>query len=319
MNHRTLGRTGIQCSEIGLGTWAFASRIYGSVSRGEAIHTIERALDLGVTFFDTAPLYGDKEQNGIAEKILGEGLGSKREKVILSTKFGRYATESAAPHFHARRAIESVEGSLRRLQTDYIDILFFHSPFGLHEIHDDVWEALDRLRQEGKIRFVGHSISKFEDTEQMARAWARERKIDLIQVVYSLMNRKASRLIKELNQEGVAIVARESLANGFLSGRITANTVFPEGTLNARYSRSEIEKRVSYVESLKFLLREEVKTMPQAAYRWVLDHPAISVVLSGASNVDELEDVAASSRFRAFSDEEHNKLALLHKEDFQAA
>ena len=90
MKYRILGRTGLPCSEVGLGTWAFASQIYGAVPENEALATIGAALDLGINFFDTAPLYGDKERNGISEEILGRGLGGERERVVVSSKFGRY-------------------------------------------------------------------------------------------------------------------------------------------------------------------------------------------------------------------------------------
>ena len=317
MKYRTLGRTGLKCSEVGLGTWAFASQIYGSVPEKEALATIGTALDLGINFFDTAPLYGDKERNGISEEILGRGLGGNRERVLVSSKFGRYSTDGAAPNFHAVRARESVEGSLRRLGTDRIDVLFFHSPFGTQDIHDDVWEELDRLKQEGKVRFVGHSISKFADTEGMAREWADERRIDAVQVVYSLMNREAAGLIHDLGSVG--IVARESLANGFLSGAVKRDTVFDQGHLNARYPRGEIEARVEYAEALSFLVRPPVKSLPQAAFRWVLDNPSVSLVLSGASNPEQLIDGAEASDLPAYSPEELRRAEEVHKRDFQAA
>lgn len=319
MNYRTLGRTGLRCSEIGLGTWAFASQIYGDVAEGEALTAIRAALDLGVNVFDTAPLYGTKTRDGVAEEVLGKGLGADRHRVLISSKFGRYATEKAAPNFHARRAYASVEGSLQRLGTDYLDVLFFHSPFGPHEIHDDVWAALAAMKQQGKIRFVGHSISLFEDTQQMARDWAAERKIDVVQVVYSLMNREAATLIGDLGAQGIGVVARESLANGFLSGVITRDTVFPKNNLNARYGPEEIAARVAYVDSLRFLLRDDIQTMPQAAYRWVLDDAHVSLVLSGAKNEAELRDVAAVSAAMPLTDDEHARVAALHTRDFQAA
>jgi aryl-alcohol dehydrogenase-like predicted oxidoreductase len=319
MNYRTLGRTGLRCSEVGLGTWAFASQIYGDVPQQAALDTIRTALDLGINLFDTAPLYGDSERDGISEEILGQGLGADRDRVLISTKFGRYATEDAAPHFHARRARASVEGSLRRLGTDHVDVLFFHSPFSPDEIHDDVWAELDRLKQEGKVRFIGHSISMFEDTEQMARTWAAERKIDVVQVVYSLMNRQAADLIADLGTQGIGIVARESLANGFLSGSITRDTVFEDGHLNARYGRDEIEARVDYIEQLDFLVREPIETLPQAAFRWVLDNPHVSLVLSGASNPEEVWDSAAASDRPGYTEDERARAEALHTRDFQAA
>jgi len=319
MNYRTLGRTGLHCSEVGLGTWAFASQIYGSVDRSDAEKTVGRALDEGINFFDTSPLYGDSHRNGISEEVLGKALGARLGSVIISTKFGRYSTDGAAPNFHAQRAYESVEGSLRRLGRDHVDILFFHSPFGPHNIHDDVWGALADLKDQGKVRFIGHSISMFQDTQGMAREWASERKIDVIQVVYSLMNRESADLISDLAADGVGIVARESLANGFLSGVITKETEFPEGHLNARYSRQEIAERVDYVNELSFLIRDPIQSVPQAAYRWVLDNPHVSLVLSGASNVDQLIEVTAVSDLPGYSKDELLRANDIHTKDFQAA
>lgn len=319
MNYRTLGRTGLRCSEVGLGTWAFASQIYGAVPLDEALNTIRAALEIGINVFDTAPLYGSQVQDGISEEILGRGLGGDRERVLLSSKFGRYSTDGAAPNFHAARARESVEGSLRRLNTDRIDVLFFHSPFGAEDIHDDVWDELHLLRQEGKVRFLGHSISKFADTEQMARRWADERRIDVVQVVYSLMNREATDLIRDLALNGIGVVARESLANGFLSGTITRDTVFERGHLNARYSREEIEARVDYIGNLQFLVRPPIRSLPQAAIRWVLDNPDISLVLSGATSPEQLKHGAKVSELPGYTLEELRRADNVHPGDFQAA
>ena len=319
MNTRPLGRTGLVPSDVGLGTWAFASQIYGAVPEADALATVRAALDLGVTFFDTAPLYGDAERDGVAETILGKALGADRSRVLISSKFGRYATENAAARFDAQRARESVEGSLRRLGTDHLDVLFFHSPFGPDEIHDDVWAELGRLREEGKVRVVGHSVSMFEQTEGMARAWAAERTIGAVQVVYSLMNRQAARLIRDLADAGVGVVARESLANGFLSGTLARGAAFEAGHLNARYAPDEIEERVAYAERLGFLVRGDVTSLPQAAFRWVLDNPAVSLVLSGASTPDQLRSGAAASGAAPFTPDEHARADALHTRDFQAA
>jgi len=319
MKYRTLGRTGLRCSEVGLGTWAFASQIYGDVLESDSLKAVQSAIDVGINFFDTAPMYGTSKHDGVAEEILGRGLGHNRDAVIISSKFGRNPTDGNKPNFHAQRCLNSVEDSLRRLATDHIDILFFHSPFSPDEIHDDVWAALARLKDEGKIRCVGHSISMFHDTEQMARDWALERKIDVIQVVYSLLNRDAKSLIEFLGKENVGIVAREALANGFLSGAITRDTRFPANNLNARYSRDEIIERVEQVERLSFLVKDEIESMPQAAMRWVLDHTEISLVLSGAKNPKEILECASASDAVGYTTDEMRRVDSLHKKDFQAA
>ena len=180
-----------------------------------------------MNFFDTAPLYGDRDQDGVAEAVLGRALAlSRRDEVVIFTKFVRKLNEGNRANFYGVYAVESVEESLERLGTDYIDVLFFHSPFSDDEIHDDVWEAIDGLKAAGKVRFIGHSISKIQDTQQVAQKWAQERKIDVVQVVYSLLNREAKTLIADWGSMGIGVVAREALANGFLSGVVEPESVF---------------------------------------------------------------------------------------------
>jgi len=320
MQHRTLGRTELSCSVVGLGTWALAAQIYGDVPEADAHRTVHAALDAGINVFDTAPLYGDGERNGIAEERLGAALGHRRNDVLVFSKFGRYSTDGAAPNFHAARARESVEGSLKRLGRDTLDVVFFHSPFGPSDIHDDVWAELGRLKAEGKIRFVGHSISKFADTEPMARGWAEERRIDVVQVVYSLMNREAAALIHDLAAQGVGIVAREVLANGFLSGAINADTVFPPGSLNARYDRAEVADRAAYADALaRVLVRDDVPNLPAASFRWVLDDPAVALALSGAKTPAELADAVAAAHAQPYTAAEHDEAVRMHTRDFDAA
>lgn len=310
MQYATLGATDLRVSEVGLGTWSFNSSVYGPVAEDEAQRAIAAAREMGINFFDTAPLYGDAERDGIAEEVLGRGLRGWREQAVISTKFGRKPTEGNKPNFYGAYAVQSVEESLVRLGTDYIDVLFFHSPFSPDEIHDDVWAALDGLVAAGKVRYIGHSISKFAATAGMARDWADERKIAAVQVVYSLLNREAGQLIAALGAAGVGVVARESLANGFLSGAVARDAVFPAGSLNARYSREEIVERVEQVERLSFLVRGEVASLPQAALRWVLDDPGVSLVLTGAKTAADLG---------GYSSDELARVSAVCDRDFPAA
>jgi len=321
MKYRTLGRTGIEVSEVGFGTWALGSPVYGNVASSDAHDAVRGALDTGITFFDTAPLYGTRDEDGIAEKVLGQGLGADRDNVTIATKFGRFPTRGHLnTFFSADGATESVEASLKRLGTDRLDVLFFHSPFGPDQIEDSVWEGLDRLQQSGKVRYVGHSISLFDDTQQMARDWAAEGKIDVIQVVLSLMNRETSPLIADLAAEGVGVVARESLANGYLSGAFTRDMTFPEGHINARHSREEIIERVDAANAYKELLvNPPVSSLPQAALRWVLDDPGVSLVLAGSRHLNEIVDCAGASDLDPFSPEVREAAQKLHTKDFAPA
>ncbi len=320
MKYRTLGRTALEVSEISLGTWAFGNNVYGGVEEKDGINTIHAGIDMGINLFDTAPQYGTSEQDGVAEIVLGKALKGKRDKVHISSKFGRNPTiAKGASQFYKSRIIDSVEKSLKRLQTDYIDVLFFHSPFSPDEIRDDVWEGIEQVKKQGKVRFIGHSISMFHQTEDMARQWAKEDKIDIVQVVLSLMNRESQQLIEELQKYPIGVFARECLANGFLSGAIKKDTVFAEGTLNARYSKEELAERVDQVNAFDFLMRDDITNMPQAALRWVLDQKGISTVLSGAKNIFELKGAVSSSNAKPFTTEE---LALAKKlliKNFEAA
>ncbi len=320
MKYRKLGRTELEVSEISLGTWAFGNKVYGGVDEKDGIKTIHEGIDLGVNLFDTAPQYGTSEQDGVAEIVLGKALRGRRNKAIISTKFGRNPTiAEGVSQFYKSRIIDSVDESLRRLQTDYIDVLFFHSPFSPSEINDDVWEGIEQVKKQGKVKFVGHSISMFQQTEGMARLWANEGKIDLVQVVLSLMNRESQSLINDLYKLNVGVVARETMANGFLSGTITKDTVFAPGTLNSRYSEIELSERIEQVEAFEFLLRNEITNMPQAAMKWVLDQVGISTVLSGAKNSFELKGAVSSSDADSFTIEEIARAIKVLKRDFEAA
>ena len=322
MNYRPLGRTGLSVSTVSLGTWAFGSpSIYGAVDGGEAQRAIRGALDAGINFFDTAPLYGTKEEDGIAETVLGRALGTDRDRVFIATKFGRYHSRVHTNEFFDAASVTwSVEESLRRLGTDRIDVLFFHSPSHPDKIRDDVWAGLDALKRAGKIRFVGLSTGFLAHTAAMTRAWAAAGRLDVAQVAYSLMNREWEPILADLAAAGVGLVARESLANGFLGGAFTRDTVFPPGSLNARYPREEIIERVETVERYRTLLvRGEVRTMAQAALRWVLDHPHIATVLSGSRRLDEILDSAAAGSAPGYTAAELASARALHTREFSPA
>lgn len=320
MKYRKLGRTNLDISEISLGTWAFGNNVYGGVAEQDGINTIHAGMDMGINLFDTAPQYGTDKQDGVAEIVLGKALKGKRDKVHISSKFGRNpCIEGGRSLFYKSRIIDSVEESLQRLQTDYIDVLFFHSPFSPNEIRDDVWEGIEQVKKQGKVRFVAHSISMFPQTENMARQWAKEDKIDVVQVVLSLMNREAQDLVTELSEYPIGVFGRECLANGFLAGVFNKDTVFKPGTLNARYSKAELAERIDQVDAFKFLLRDDITNMPQAAMRWVLDQKGMSTVLSGAKNIEELKGAVSASDAKPFTAEELERARKILKKNFEAA
>jgi aryl-alcohol dehydrogenase-like predicted oxidoreductase len=322
MNYRSLGKTGLQVSEIGLGTWAFGSpSIYGAVDTAAAERTVRGALDAGVNFFDTAPLYGTKEEDGIAEKVLGRALGAARDRALIATKFGRYHSRvHTNEFFDAANLRWSVEQSLARLCTDRIDVLFFHSPTHPSKINDDIWAEFADLKRTGKVRFIGLSCGFIQDTATMTTNWSAAGRIDVAQIAYSLFYREWEPIIAQLARDGVGIVARESMANGFLAGVFQRDTVFPAGSLNSRYSRDEVAERVDVAERYRRLLvRRDVTHLATAANRWVLDNPGVSLVLSGSKNLAEFLDTARASDCAPYSSAELAEARRLHTKDFGPA
>ena len=322
MKLRHLGRTGLQVSPVGLGTWAFGSpSIYGAVDAAAADRTVQGALDAGVNFFDTAPLYGTKEEDGIAERVLGRALGAARDRVIIATKFGRYHSRvHTNEFFDAANLRWSVEQSLTRLGTDRLDVLFFHSPTHPAKINDDIWAEFAALKRAGKVRFVGLSCGFLRDTAEMTTSWSAAGRIDVAQIAYSLFYREWEPIIAQLARDGVGLIARESMANGFLAGVFHRDTVFPAGSLNARYSRAEIAERVDAAERYRTLLvRGDIPNLATAASRWVLDNPAFSVVLAGARNFAELQDAICAARSAPYQPAELAEARRLHTKDFSPA
>lgn len=318
MKQRPLGRTGVSCSEIALGTWAFGSPVYGAVTAAESLALIRRALDQGITLFDTAPLYGSAEVDGIAESLLGEALGADRDRVLISTKFGRTSTRPA-PAFDGASVEQSVNASLRRLRCSHIDLLFFHSPFSPAEIDESVWPALDRLRQAGKVRLIGHSVSEYHATAGMCRRWIAERKIDVVQVVLSLFHRQARELIATCREAGIGVLARECLANGFLRDGLSPQTIFPAGTVNSRYGAAEIAERVNYANELATHFHGAgTPRLSEAAFAWVLDQPGVSAALSGARNPAELADAVRGAAQGKLPAALAHTLERIHPRDFAA-
>jgi aryl-alcohol dehydrogenase-like predicted oxidoreductase len=296
MEERNFGGSDLRTSVIGFGTWpiggTFVKEGYGGVDDQEAIDAIRRAVDLGITCFDTAPAYG----LGRAEEILAEALGPRRKDVAVVTKcgipfipeerkFGRNATYD--------HIVESTEESLRRLRSDYVDLMLVHWP-DVNTPAEETMRALNHLRESGKARYVG--VSNFSP-EQMADC-LRYGPLHAEQVGYNLFDRRREPETLPFCQEhGIGVMAYGPLAHGLLTGAFTAETTFGERDWRATgqafglpiFERENLAKNVAVVERLKAFARERDRTVAQLALAWVLRHPAVSVALVGARNSAEIE------------------------------
>lgn len=299
MRMNPLGRTGLVVSEYGLGTWAMGGGVYGHADDAESIRTIHRAEELGVKFLDSAPMYGISERrDGRAERVVGEALHGRRDRWIVATKFGRHLNGNQQwwqmrEDYSGAQAIRSVEESLQRLQTDYIDVLFVHSPPSALFNADDAFAAMVRLKEQGKIRAIGFSFwEKISDTMPQVEPFLRSGVCEAVQVKVSLLIHEAlTALFPLVRETGTGIVAREALAQGFLTDSFGPDGPFDPEDFKAVMAREEVEKRLNKANQFRFLIdgAKNVESLPAAALNWVVSHSEVSTVIPGSKSVAELE------------------------------
>jgi aryl-alcohol dehydrogenase-like predicted oxidoreductase len=292
MKYRTLGKTGLRVSAVGLGTMVHAGH-FGAMKDSESQSAIETALDLGVNFIDTSDAYGA----GYSETLLGDVLKGKRDKVVLATKGGNVMV---GPN-RGKRVFDPdyigrvMHESLKRLQTDYIDLYQLHNPTVEVIERGEVWNVLERAKQAGKIRHYGVSINSMEE----GIAAAKDGRAETIQVEYNLLAQEPSETIfPAAEKAGVGIIARVPLKRGILTGKMTVadEARFQGEDVRARSFKGEaFAKELAKAGQLKFLVRGPVKSLGQAAIAFCIAHPAVSVVIPGARNAEQMRENAAGA------------------------
>jgi aryl-alcohol dehydrogenase-like predicted oxidoreductase len=292
MKYRILGKTGLRVSVIGLGTMVHAGH-FGPMKDSESLSAIETALNLGVNFIDTSDAYGA----GYSETLLGSALKGKRDKVILATKGGNVMTgpNRGKRSFAADYISRVMDGSLQRLQTDYIDLYQLHNPTVDVIEQGEVWEVLARAKQAGKIRHYGVSINTMEE----GIAAVKDGRSETIQVEYNLLAQEPAEKIFPLAQQmNVGIIARVPLRRGILTGKMTLadEQRFQGEDVRARSFKGEpFKQELAKADQLRFLVRDEVKTLAQAALAFCVAHPAVSSTIPGARNEAQMRENAGAA------------------------
>ena len=292
MDYRQLGRTGLTVSAIGCGTWELGGREWGEIGTGDALAVLRHAYDQGVTFFDTADQYG----GGRSEQLLGTAFGGQSD-VVIATKVG-YPLESdgwfvrrgSPPQFNSSRAYiaTAVEGSLRRLRREAIDLYQLHQA-PPQEQWDEAFATLEDLKRAGKIRHYGVSVS----VETGLRV-LRETGAECLMFVYNLLTPEPEdELLPLAERNGVGVIARTPLASGFLTGKVTAATQFGPGDYRGLWPRERHEHEAARAAAFAFLATD-ARTPSQAALRFCLAHPAVSAVVPGMMSVDQAADGVAA-------------------------
>ncbi len=296
MKYRVLGKTGIRVSEVGFGAWAIGGPVdlfgipvgWGKVEDRDSAAALQRALELGVNFFDTADVYG----SGHSEELIGHCLEGK--ECVVATKVGNARTEKGAvkdfsiPHIRA-----SLEGSLRRLRRDSVDVYQLHNPPPEVWQADEAFALLDQLKSEGKIRARGVSISTIEEGIHLIQA----DKADCLQVLLNILNQEpAKELLPLAEQRGVGVIIRVPIASGLLTGKFNKDHQFPQDDNRRNYlTRKRFEEVIEKVAHLKVLTRNTGLTLLQVALNFLLKFSAVSTVIPGAKTPAQVEQNVSAS------------------------
>ena len=297
MEQRRFGDSDLVCSALGFGTWEMSTTEYGEIDIAEASKAVNAAIDRGITLIDTAEGYGPL----IAEEILAKALGPRRREVVLVTKVGFQFSET---HKISGRdsgydyVTERAEGCLRRLQTDWLDLLLIHWP-DHNTPYDEPIRALEDLKAAGKIRHYG--VSNFAPA--MMDVCEKAGHLTANQIGYHLFDRRVERAVLPYCQaHNIGFMAYGTLAYGLLTGAMTPETTFVDWDWRSRgnafglplFQRADLLRELAVVGRLSAFAADYGKSVAQLAIAWVLSHPAVTVSLVGMRNTWELEENAAA-------------------------
>jgi aryl-alcohol dehydrogenase-like predicted oxidoreductase len=295
MEFRKFGKTGIEISAIGIGCWEIGGG-YGSIEESDFIKAVNRALDLGVNSFDTAEAYGF----GASEKSLAKALGSRRKEAVITTKFGVGYPEAPGYRDSSRKRVgESIDKSLKNLNTDYVDVYLIHWP-DRNIPFEEPMRALDDLVKQGKVKAVGLSNFKLNEIEECMRA----RRVDVVQYCWNMFDRRMQKdIFPYCRENNIGVMAYGSLAYGMLTGTFNEEMTFDKGDWRAKrgqlanlnlfqhlFGPDHYLKNLRAVEDLKKMAKSYGKSLPQFALRWTLSNPVISTALVGCRNEREVDD-----------------------------
>ncbi|MBU5670414.1 aldo/keto reductase [Paenibacillus brevis] len=292
MKYRRLGKTELEVSVIGIGTWQFGGEWGIQFDQKDVDSILDKGQELGINLIDTAECYGDH----LSESLIGDYLSRrKREDWIVATKFGHHFHErfTRTDVFGAKEVLEQLDKSLKALRTDYIDVYQFHSGPDAVFDNDELWTVLDKQKQAGKIRHLGTSIGNNDNLHQTDAST----KVgsEVIQVVYNRLDRvPEQRVFPSCERQDLGVFARVPLASGYLSGKYKPGAVFDSTDVRHRHDPEATRRKLEEVERIAQTEVPEGVDMAQWALAWCLRHPAVTAVIPGCKNPAQVEANAAA-------------------------
>lgn len=306
MKERRLGSTGIAVSEVGFGAWAIGAD-WGDVTEADAMAALSEAIDRGITFFDTADVYGDGRSERLLARLRQE---HPTAPITIATKAGRRLDPHTAAGYTPRNIEAFVDRSLANLDVDAIDLLQLHCPPTAVYYEPDLFGALDAMVGRGKILHYGVSVEKVEEALKAIEYPG----VETVQIIFNMLRqRPAGLFLEQAAARDIGVIVRVPLASGLLTGKMSAATQFASDD-HRRYNRKgeafdvgetfagiPFEIGLAAVDELRPLVPEGA-TMAQMALRWILDHDAVSTVIPGGKNPRQVADNAAASSLAPLDD-----------------
>lgn len=314
MNKRYLGKNGFEVSEVGLGCWQIGANWGNEIEKNKAFEILHEAVDNGVTFFDTADVYGD----GRSEALIGEFIKNSKANIKVATKFGRGA--NVFPDNYTEQALRgSVDASRARLNVDCIDLLQLHCiPTEILK-KGDIFDWLRILKKEGKITHFGASV----ETVDQGLLCIEQEELQSLQVIYNIFRQKLTKeLLPQAYAKDVGIIVRLPLASGLLSGKFTNETQFLKNdhrnfnsdgqafNVGETFAGTPFKTGVKLSDKLKSFCPENF-SMVEMSLRWILDHKEVSTIIPGASSPIHIKDNANVSKLENLSEK-----LMIDLEDF---
>ena len=294
MQSRRLGKSELDISVVGLGTWQFGGEWGYDFAQAEVNAIFDAARESGINFIDTAECYGDH----LSERFVGEAIKHDRDKWIVATKFGHHfnAFLDRDQVFGPEAVQQQLEESLKALQIDVIDLYQFHSGSNAEFDNDALWTMLDKQKQAGKIRFLGISVSGREETNAYQTERATQVGASAIQVIYNRLQRTPEELVFPFcRDQNLGVLARVPLASGYLSGKYRVGAQFPANDVRAGHDEAQVRETLTEVERIH---REEVPdgvSMASWALAWCLKQPIVTTVIPGCKNPEQVRQNASAA------------------------
>ena len=293
MKSRKLGNTGLYVPEVGFGAWAIGGKGWGSTADDEkAWEALEISWDQGGRLFDTCDAYGD----GHSEILLGKFLKGKRQEAVIVTKGGtNFRVQERSKNFEREYLFACLEESLRRLQTEYVDVYLLHVPDAAWQEKGLIWDTLKEMKQSGKVRFAGLAMWGAKDTLH-AFSQDEERVMEVLECPFNILNKSNLKVVEIARERGIAVLTSQPLASGILTGKYAAGTGFPEGDNRKGFWTGERFKEVEPdMEIIRACMAETGLNMVQLSLAYNLNYPGISCVIPGAKTREQaLSNISGS-------------------------